>query len=89
MLFGIIRAGRWIEIENSFEFKISKSRRRYTTYSRANLSNNLYINDIKLELSSPETGKKLLVNRFKNYEEASMEMHELAGIMNLKHEESH
>ena len=88
MLFGIIRAGRWIEIDNSYVFKISKSRRRYTTYSRANLANNLYISDVKLEMAAPETGKKVLVNRYKNYEEASREMNVLSDILNLKHEAS-
>lgn len=89
MLFGIIRTGRWIEIDNTFVFKICKSRRRYTTYSRANLRNNMYISDIKLELSQPETGKKLLVNRYDNYEDASREMNELSDKLDLKHETCH
>ncbi len=88
MLFGIVRAGHWIEIENSYIFKISKSKRRYTTYSRANLANNLYISDIKLELAMPATGKKIIVNRYKYYEDASREMNELSDILNLKHEVS-
>ena len=82
---GILRIGRWIDIDSSFEFRISKSRRKYSTHSRANLTNTLYIDDIKLELIS-ETGRKILISRHKNYEEASREMNELSENLKIRFE---
>ena len=81
--FGILRFGKWTDIDSSFTFRITKSKRRYTTHSRANLTNSIYIHDLKLELVCSTTGRRILVNRHKSYEAASREMEELSENLRI------
>lgn len=76
-LFGIIRTGKWIEVSGFSGFKIVKSNRRYTSYSRSNMKLDLNISDITLLLVNKNGKRKIVLNRYSNFEDARREMDEL------------
>lgn len=76
-LFGFIRTGKWTEVSQSSGFKIMKSNRRYTSYSRANIRLDMNITDISLLLINKNSSGKILLNRYNNFEDARREMEEL------------
>ena len=57
-LFGFIRTGKWIEVSGFSGFKIMKSNRRYTSYSRANIQLDMNISDISLLLINKNGTRK-------------------------------
>ena len=69
-LFGFIRTGKWIEVSGFSGFKIMKSNRRYTSYSRANVRLDMNISDIKLLLVNKNGTGKVVLNRYNNFEDA-------------------
>ena len=77
-LFGFIRTGKWINTSEFCRFKIVKSNRRYTSYSRANLKLDMNITDLSLLLINKSGKKKVVLNRYKNFEDARKEMDELS-----------
>ncbi len=80
-LFGFIRSGKWIETSEFCRFKIEKSNRRYTSYSRSNMQLDMNITDLSLLLTDKSGRKKVLINRFNNFEDARKEMDELSRIL--------
>lgn len=80
-LFGFIRTGRWIEVSHFSGFKIMKSNRRYTSYSRANIKLDMNISDISLLLMNKNSPGKILLNRYNNFEDARKDMDELKIIL--------
>jgi hypothetical protein len=77
-LFGIFKTGKWISINEFTKFSIVKATKRYTTYSRANVRFDRTFSDIELLLVGRH-GKKIVVNKFNNFEDAHREMEELSG----------
>jgi len=80
-LFGFIRTGKWIEVSRFSRFKIMKSNRRYTSYSRANVQLDMNISDITLLLVSKDGRRKVVLNRYSNFEDARKEIDELSGML--------
>ena len=80
-LFGFIRTGKWVEASEFCRFKIVKSNRRYTSYSRANMQLDMNITDLSLLLVDKSGRKKVVLNRFSNFEDARKEMDELSGVL--------
>lgn len=80
-LFGIIKTGNWIDTRQFTRFKIVKSRKRFTSYSRANVQFNMVISDIELLLTDNNNKKKVIINKYKNIEEAQMEMKKLESVL--------
>ena len=80
-LFGFIRTGKWIEVSGFSGFKIIKSNRRYTSYSRANVQLDMNISDIKLLLVNKNGTRKVIINRYNNFEDARMDMDELKNTL--------
>jgi hypothetical protein len=78
--FGLITTGKWISINGFNRFVIQRATRKYTSYSRGSVSFDMNISDIKLLLASPKGSKKLLIARFKSFEEAQKAKEEL-GIL--------
>ena len=76
-LFGIIRTGKWIEVSLFSGFKIIKSNRRYTSYSRSNIRLDMNVSDICLLLVNNKGTKKVVLNRYNNFEDARRDMDEL------------
>jgi hypothetical protein len=80
-LFGFIRTGKWIEINKFTRFEIQKATRRYTSYSRGSVRFDMNISDINLLLIYKDGAGKVILNRFKNFEEARREMETLSGTL--------
>ena len=80
-LFGFIRTGKWIEVSNFSGFKIMKSNRRYTSYSRGSVRLDMNISDISLLLVSKDGRRKVVLNRYSNFEDAHKEMDELNRML--------
>ena len=76
-LLGFIRTGKWIEVSGFWGFKIMKSNRRYTSYSRANVQLDMNICDVKLLLVNKNGTRKVVLNRYNNFEDARKDMDEL------------
>jgi hypothetical protein len=76
-LFGIIRTGKWMDVSLFSGFKIVKSNRRYTSYSRSNIRLDMNISDICLLIVSKRETKKVILNRYNIFEDARREMDEL------------
>ena len=76
-LFGFIRTGKWIEVSGFSGFKIMKSNRKYTSYSRANVQLDMNISDISLLLVNKNGTRKVVLNRYNNFEDARRDMDEL------------
>jgi hypothetical protein len=77
-LFGIFKTGKWISIDEFTKFSVVKATKRYTTYSRANVRFDRTFSDIELLLVGRHH-KKIVINKFNNFEEAHKEMEELSG----------
>lgn len=80
-LFGIFKTGRWIDADQFTRFSIIKATKKYTSYSRANVEFNLSVSDIELILTDRNGKKKVILNKYKNFEDAQREMEELGGLI--------
>jgi len=83
-LFGLIRTGKWIETKSFSRFKIIRSNRRYTSYSRANIRFDMNVSDIRLLLLNSNGSTKVVLKRFNNIEDAQREMKELSEILSIQ-----
>jgi hypothetical protein len=82
-LFGIFKTGNWISVNEFTKFSIKRATKRYTTYSRANVRFDRTFSDIELLLVNSNGSKKIVINKFKNYEDAHKKMEELSGILGI------
>ena len=80
-LFGIFRSGKWIDADQFTRFSIIKSTKKYTTYSRANLRFDMNVSDIELLLINRNGSKKIVLNKYSNFEDAHKEMEELSHLI--------
>ena len=80
-LFGITRTGKWINAKEFTKFSIIKATKNYTTYSRANVRFDMGISDIELLLVNENKTKKVILKKFKNFEDAHKEMDELSNLL--------
>jgi len=76
-LFGLFKIGKWYSINSFHKFRIYKSNRTYTSYSRANVELNLKNSDIRLVLLNDDGSLKITINKYSSFEEARKEMTEL------------
>jgi hypothetical protein len=80
-LFGIIRTGKWINADQFTRFNIIKATKKYTSYSRANIRFDMNVSDIELLLINRNGNKKVILNKYNNFEDAHKEMEELSCIL--------
>ena len=80
-LFGIIRQGKWIDTNQFSRFSIIKATKKYTTYSRGSVRFDMSLSDIELLLMNKNGTKKVVLNRFSNFEDARKNMDELKGSL--------
>ena len=80
-LFGFIRTGKWLEVSLFSGFKIMKSNRRFTSYSRANIRLDMNISDISLMLINKNGKRKVLLARYNNFEDARRDMDDLKSSL--------
>jgi hypothetical protein len=79
--FGFIRTGKWIEVTRFARFKIVKSNRGSSFYSRGGVRFDMNLTDITLLLVSHDGREKVVVNRYSSFEEAQREKDELIEIL--------
>ena len=58
-----------------------KAIKKYTTYSRTNLRLDMNVSDIELLLINRNGTKKIILNKYTNFEDAHKEMKELGPIL--------
>jgi hypothetical protein len=75
--FGIFKSGKWIATNQFSRFKIIKSNRTYTSYSRGGVRLDINNRDLRLILLKKEGKKSVVVNVFSKLEDAQREMEEL------------
>jgi hypothetical protein len=76
-LFGLFRIGKWYDINTFKKFHIVRSKRIYTTYSKANVPLTQQTSDIRLQLLNENGSLRVTVNKFRSFEAARREMSEL------------
>ena len=81
-IFGLFKIGKWYSVNNFNKFSIYKSKRSYTTYSRANVPLTIKNTDIRLALLNNDGSLKIVINKYNSFEEARIKMSEL--IRDLK-----
>jgi hypothetical protein len=77
LLFGFIRTGHWVDTSQFIRFSIVKVKSRYTSYSRANVRFDMNVTDVRLLLVNHNKTKKVIINKYRTFEEAQKEMNEL------------
>jgi hypothetical protein len=80
-LFGLIKTGNWINAGEFTRFSIVKSTKKYTSYSRGSVRFDMKVSDIELLLINRNGSKRIILNRFTNFEEARKEMDKLKSIL--------
>jgi hypothetical protein len=80
-LFGFIRTGKWIDADQFTRFNIIKATKKYTAYSRANVRFDMNVSDIELLLINRNGRKKVILNKYSNFEDAHKEMEELSCLL--------
>jgi hypothetical protein len=80
-LFGIFKTGKWINADHFTRFSIIKATKKYTTYSRASVRFDMNVSDIELVLTNRNGSKKIILNKYNNFEDAHKEMDELSSIL--------
>ena len=80
-LFGIFKTGKWMDANQFTRFNILKATKKYTTYSRANVRFDMNVSDIELLLIDRNGSKKIVLNKYSNFEDAHKEMEELSQLL--------
>lgn len=80
-LFGIFKSGKWIDADQFTRFSIIRATKKYTFYSRANVEFDMNVSDIELLLTNRNGTKKVIINKYHNFEDAHKEMEELGSII--------
>jgi hypothetical protein len=80
-LFGIFKTGKWIYANQFTRFNILKATKRFTSYSRANVRLDINVSDIELLLINRNGSKKIVLNKYSNFEDAHKEMEELSQLL--------
>jgi hypothetical protein len=77
-LFGAFNVGKWIDITHFTGFSIIEVTGRYSLYSRANVKLNMKVTDIRLLIINQNDKRKILINKFSNFEDAQKLKEELS-----------
>jgi hypothetical protein len=80
-LFGFIKTGNWVNANQFTQFKIVKSNKRFTSYSRANLPLDVTFSEIELLLTDNTGKKRIVLNKYSDIETARNEMEVLHPIL--------
>jgi hypothetical protein len=80
-LFGIFRTGKWIDADQFTRFNIIKATKKYTSYSRGSVRFDMNASDIELLIINRNGTKKVIINKYNNFEDAQKEMKELSGML--------
>jgi hypothetical protein len=76
-LFGLVKIGKWHSIENFTKYRIYRSSRVSTTYSRANVPLTVKNTDIRSVFLNNSGSLKITLNKYDSFEKARNEVSEL------------
>jgi hypothetical protein len=76
-LFGFLKIGKWHSINDFNKFRIYKSNRLYSSYSRTNMQLTLKNSDIRLLFLNKDGSLKITVNKYGSFKAARKGMSEL------------
>lgn len=77
-LFGAFNVGKWIDLKYFTGFSIIEVTGRYSLYSRANVKLNMNVTDIRLMIINQKENRKILINKYSNFEDAQKLKEELS-----------
>lgn len=80
-LFGIIRTGKYANISDFTRFSIRNTHRRYTAHSRGQVRLDMDIYSMDLLLLNHDGSRKIILNRYHNFEQAQNEKERLSEIL--------
>jgi hypothetical protein len=80
-LFGIFKTGKWIELKHFTRFNILKVTGRSSMYSRGNVRLDMNVSDVRLQLINHDGSRKVVINKFKDFEEAQKLKDELNKVI--------
>jgi hypothetical protein len=80
-VFGAYNAGKWADLSQFTRFNILKVTGNYSLYSRASVRFNMNVSDIRLQLLNHEGNRKIVINKFKNFEDAQKLKDELSKVI--------
>lgn len=76
-IFGLLKIGQWHNVNEFSKFRIYKSRRSYTAYSRGNIPLTIKNSDIRLVFANNSGTLRITINKYSSFEAAKKEMTEL------------
>jgi hypothetical protein len=90
-LFGIIRAGKYVNVSDFTRFSIQNTHRRYTAHSRGQVRLDIDIYSLDLLLLNHNGKRKIIINRYPKFEQAQKEKERLGEVLfpDMKTEKNH
>jgi hypothetical protein len=82
-IFGLIKIGTWYQANVFDKFRIFRSRRSYTAFSRANIPLVIKNSDIRLVLMKSDKSLRITVNRYDSFEDARGDLVQLIRDLKL------
>ena len=82
-LFGIIKTGRWINIEANMKIGIKKSNVMWRAYSRGNRSIDIPNNDYRIILIDANNNEIMEIKKNKSIEKVENELEELSKLLEI------
>jgi len=83
-LFGVIPAGKWIDIKPDMKIGLKKSHRGYEAYIRGTQPIGIHYNDIRIFLYDHTNKQIMPVKKFDSYDEAKAELEKLSDLLALE-----
>jgi len=83
-LFGIIRAGKWIDIRTDMKLGLKKSHLGYRAYIRGTQPIGIHYNDIRIFLYDSGNKQIMPVMKFNSYESSIKELNNLSTLLGLE-----
>ena len=83
-LFGIIPAGKWIDITPEMKLGLGKSHRGYVGYIRGTQPVGIHYNDIRIFLYNAENKQIMPIQKFKSYDASITVLEKLSSLLGLK-----
>ena len=78
-IFGIIRTGKWIDINPEMKLGLKRSNISYRTYSRSNQSLNVSQKDVRVFLYNSNGEQIMPIKKYESLKEAQVDLIELSA----------
>jgi hypothetical protein len=82
-LFGILSAGKWIDIKPDMKLGLKKSHRGYVGYIRGTQPVGIHENDIRIVLYDSNNKQIMPVKKFESFESSKNDLNNLSSLLGL------